>query len=92
MLGARADLIRLKQKLNAYARPFRPARKATFFLQEETRRTLHRTLESDLRPFLPPAVYRELEATKFAMIFDVLNEILPPLVEEGLEELINQND
>jgi predicted nucleotidyltransferase component of viral defense system len=92
MLGARADLIRLKQKLDAYARPFRPARKATFFLQEETRRALHRTLESDLRPFLPPAVYRELAATKFAMIFHVLNEILPPLVEEGLEELINQND
>ena len=91
MLGARTDLIRLKQKLNAYVRPFRPARKATFFLQEQTRSILRQTLESDLRPFLPSAVYRELEATNFAVIFHVLNEILPPLIEEGLEELIHPN-
>jgi hypothetical protein len=91
MLDARTDLARFQQKLDAYVRPFHPARKATFFLQEQTRSILRQTLESDLRPFLPSAVYRELEATNFAVILHVLNEILPPLIEEGLEELIHSN-
>ena len=91
MLGAKTDLAHLQKKLNAYVRPFRPARKAAFFIQEEARGILHRTLSSDLSPFLPSAVYRELETMNFATIFHVLNEILHPLIAEGLEELINPN-
>jgi len=88
MLGAKTDLSRLERKLNAYIRPFRLSRKARFFLQKENHPLLLQTLRSDLRPFLPSSVYTELEITNFAAIFNVLDRILTPLIEEGLEELI----
>jgi hypothetical protein len=91
MLGAKTDIIHLQEKLNAYVRPFRPARKPAFFLQEKQRGIIHEALRSDLRPFLPSGVYRELEGSNFDMIFHVLHEILQPLIAERLEEWINPN-
>ncbi len=89
MLEGRTNLSRLHNKLDAYTRSFHPARRATFFLKKENRGNLKMVLETDLRPFLPSPIYKELEASGFATIFHVLREVLDPLVKEGLEELIS---
>jgi len=89
MLGARTNLNRMDRKLKSYIRPFRPARRATFFLKKETRRQLRETLETDLRRFLPSSVYKVLESTDFGKIFQSLDETLNPLIKDGLEDLLN---
>ena len=88
MLNTQVNLSDLGQKLKSYVRPFRPARKAAFFLKKENGRLLRQALETDLRPFLPSAVYVERERSGFAKILGVIEEILQPLVKEGLDELI----
>lgn len=89
MLGGRTNLSRLRNKLESYTRSFRPARKGTFFLQKANRENLKLVLETDLHPFLPSSTYKELEVSGFAAIFQVLQEVLNPLMKEGLEELIS---
>lgn len=88
MLNAQINLSDLGQKLKSYMRPFRPARKAAFFLKKENDELLRQTLETDLRPFLPSSIYEEMERSGFAKILRVIEEILQPLVKEGLDELI----
>lgn len=89
MLGARASVGQLQKKLKSYTRPFHPARKGTFFLKRENRKTLEQILESDLRPFLPSTTYKELKSSAFATIFKALMEIFDPLLKEGFEEVID---
>jgi hypothetical protein len=69
-------------------RPFRPARKASFFLKKENDEILRQTLQTDLRPFLPSLVYEEMERSGFTKILSALEKILQPLVKEGLDEMI----
>lgn len=89
MLEARTNLDQLNRKLKSYIRPFRVARGATFFLKKEARRQLREALETDLRRFLPSPVYRVLESSEFSMIFQSLEEVLNPLIKDGLEDLLN---
>jgi predicted nucleotidyltransferase component of viral defense system len=89
MLRARTNLSRLQSKFESYTRPFSPARKGIFFLKRESRNTLKQVLVADLHPFLPSPTYRELESSGFSNILQVLKEILDPLLQEGLEELVN---
>ena len=89
MLGARTHLEQLDRKLKAYIRPFRVTQKATFFLKKRSKKQLLDTLETDLRRFLPLSVYKVLETSNFAPIFQSLEEILHPLIREGLEDLLN---
>jgi len=88
MLGARTNLNQLDRKLKSYIRPFRTVRRATFFLKKEARRQLRETLETDLRRFLPSSVYKVLESSDFAKIFQSLEEILNPFIKDGLEDLL----
>jgi predicted nucleotidyltransferase component of viral defense system len=88
LLEARADLVRLHRKLNAYVRPFRPSRNPGFFLAKKTRAILLPFLEGDLRPFLPTPVYRELAASDFKKVFQSLDDVMNLLIREGMEELI----
>jgi predicted nucleotidyltransferase component of viral defense system len=92
MLGARTNLNRLDRKLQSYIRPFRPARRATFFLKKEARKQLRETFETDLRRFLPFPVYKVLESSDFATIFQSLEEVLNHLIKDGLEDLLNAYD
>lgn len=89
MLGARANLGQLQKKLKSYTRPFRSARKGTFFLKKENRKTLEQILESDLRPFLPSTTYKELKSSALAIILKALMEIFDPLLKEGFKEVID---
>jgi predicted nucleotidyltransferase component of viral defense system len=89
MLGARTHLEQLDRKLKSYVRPFRVTQKATFFLKKESKKQLLDTLETDLRRFLPLSVYKVLETSNFAPIFQSVEEILHPLIREGLEDLLN---
>ncbi len=89
MLRARTTLEHLDRKLKSYVRPFRMTQKATFFLKQKSRKQLVEALESDLRRFLPSSVYKVLEASNFAPIFKSLEEILHPLIKEGLEDLLS---
>jgi predicted nucleotidyltransferase component of viral defense system len=89
MLGARTHLEQLDRKLKSYVRPFRVTQKATFFLKKESKKQLLDTLETDLRRFLPLSVYKVLETSNFAPIFQSIEEILHPLIREGLEDLLN---
>ena len=89
MLGARTHLEQLDRKLKSYVRPFRMTQKATFFLKKESKKQLLDTLETDLRRFLPLSVYKVLETSNFAPIFQSIEEILHPLIREGLEDLLN---
>ncbi len=89
MLGARTHLEQLDRKLKSYVRPFRVTQKATFFLKKESKKQLLDTLETDLRRFLPLSVYKVLETSNFAPIFQSIEEILHPLIREGLENLLN---
>jgi hypothetical protein len=89
MFGVRTHLEQLDRKLKAYVRPFHVARRATFFLKKESKKQLLETLETDLRRFLPFSVYKVLETSNFASIFQSIEEILYPLIREGLEDLFN---
>jgi len=89
MLGARTHLEQLDRKLKSYIRPFRVTQKATFFLKKGSKKQLLDTLETDLRRFLPLSVYKVLETSNFAPIFQSIEEILHPLIREGLEDLLN---
>ncbi len=89
MLRAQIHLKQLDRKLDSYVRPFRPARRAAFFLKKESKKNLLEALRTDLRRFLPPSVYKALEASTFAPIFQSMEEILSPLVKDGLEDLLN---
>ena len=89
MLGARTHLEQLDRKLKSYVRPFRVARRTTFFFKKEFKKKLLDTLETDLRRFLPSSVYKVLETSNFAPIFQSIEEILHPLIREGLEDLLN---
>ncbi len=89
MLGARTRLEQLDRKLKSYVRPFRVTQKANFFLKKGSKKQLRDTLETDLRRFLPLSVYRVLETSNFAPIFQSIEEILHPLIREGLEDLLN---
>lgn len=88
MLETRITLSQLQNKFESYFRPFHPARKAIFFLTKENHRILQKVLQTDLRPFLPSPIYKELEASGFEAILQALEDILNPLSEEGLEEVI----
>jgi predicted nucleotidyltransferase component of viral defense system len=92
LLGARTNLNRLDRKLQSYIRPFRPARRTTFFLKKDARKELRETFETDLRRFLPFPVYKVLESSDFATIFQSLEEVLNPLIKDGLEDLLNAYD
>jgi hypothetical protein len=92
LLGARTNLNRLDRKLQSYIRPFRPARRTTFFLKKDARKELRETFETDLRRFLPFPVYKILESSDFATIFQSLEEVLNPLIKDGLEDLLNEYD
>jgi predicted nucleotidyltransferase component of viral defense system len=89
MLGARTHLEQLDRKLKAYVRPFRVTQKATFFLKQNSKKQLLNALQTDLRRFLPLSVYKVLEASDFAPIFQSIEEILHPLIKEGLEDLLS---
>ncbi len=89
MLGVKTHLEQLDRKLKSYVRPFRMARRATFFLKKEAKKEILQALKTDLRRFLPASVYKVLETSTFASIFKSLEEILSPLVKEGLEDLLN---
>jgi len=91
MLGVRTRLEQLDRKLKSYLRPFRSARRATFFLKKESRKELLEALKTDLRRFLPSSVYKVLETSTFAAIFQSIEEILSPLIKEGLEDLLNSH-
>ncbi len=89
MLGARTHLEQLDRKLRSYVRPFRVTQKATFFLENKSKKQLLEVLQTDLRRFLPLSVYKVLEASDFAPIFQSIEEILHPLIKEGLEDLLS---
>jgi len=89
MLGARTHLEQLDRKLKSYVRPFRVTREAPFFLKKKSKKQLLDTLETDLRRFLPLSVYKVLEASNFAPIFQSIEDILHPLIKEGLEDLLS---
>jgi predicted nucleotidyltransferase component of viral defense system len=89
MLGARTHLEQLDRKLKSYVRPFRVTQKATFFLKQNSKKQLLNALQTDLRRFLPLSVYKVLEASDFAPIFQSIEEILHPLIKEGLEDLLS---
>lgn len=89
MLRARATLEQLDRKLKSYVRPFRVTRKATFFLKKESKKQLLYTLQTDLRRFLPLSVYKVLETSNFAPIFQSIEDILYPLIKDGLEDLLS---
>lgn len=89
MLDARTHLEQLDRKLKSYVRPFRLARKATFFLRQKSKNQLLDALQTDLRRFLPLSVYKVLEASNFAPIFQSIEGILHPLIKEGLEDLLS---
>ena len=89
MLGVQTHLQPLEQKLKSYVRPFRPARRATFFMKKESKKELLEALKIDLGRFLPSSVYQVLETSTFAQIFRSVEEILSPLIKEGLEDLLN---
>jgi predicted nucleotidyltransferase component of viral defense system len=89
MLGARTHLEQLDWKLKSYVRPFRVTHRATFFLKKKSKEQLLDTLKTDLRRFLPLSVYKVLETSRFAPIFQSIEEILHPLIREGLEDLLN---
>lgn len=88
MLGVRISLEPLDRKLKSYVRPFRAARKATFFLKKESKKELLEALKTDLKRFLPSSVYKVLETSTFTPIFQSMEEILSPLIKEGLEDLL----
>ena len=89
MLGARTHLEQLDRKLKSYVRPFRVTQKATFFLKKNSKKQLLNALQTDLRRFLPLSVYKFLEASNFAPIFQSIEDILHPLIKEGLEDLLS---
>jgi len=89
MLGARTHLEQLDRKLKSYVRPFRVTQKAAFFLKKNSKKQLLDTLETDLRRFLPLSVYKVLETSNFAPIFQSIEDILHPLIREGLEDLLS---
>jgi predicted nucleotidyltransferase component of viral defense system len=89
MLGTRTHLEPLDRKLKSYVRPFRVTRKPSFFLKKKSKRQLQDALQTDLRRFLPLPVYKVLEASDFAPIFQSVEEIMHPLVKEGLEDLLS---
>jgi hypothetical protein len=89
MLGVKTNLDQLDRKLKSYIRPFHAARRAAFFLKKEGRGQLREALETDLQRFLPSPVYRVLESSEFSMIFQSLEEILNPLIKDGVEDLLN---
>jgi len=89
MLGARTHLEQLDRKLKSYVRPFRVTQKATFFLKQNSKKQLLNALQTDLRRFLPLSVYKFLEASNFAPIFQSIEDILHPLIKEGLEDLLS---
>jgi predicted nucleotidyltransferase component of viral defense system len=89
MIGAKTNLDQLDRKLKSYIRPFRLTRRAAFFLKKEGRRQLREALETDLRRFLPSSAYRVMESSEFSMVFQSLDEILTPLIKDGLEDLLN---
>jgi predicted nucleotidyltransferase component of viral defense system len=89
MLGVQIRLEQLDEKLQSYVRPFRLARRAAFFLKKESKKELLEALRTDLRRFLPSSVYEVLETSTFAPIFQSIEEILSPLIKEGLEDLLN---
>jgi predicted nucleotidyltransferase component of viral defense system len=84
MLGVQIRLEQLGRKLESYVRPFRLARRATFFLKKESKKELLEALRTDLRRFLPSSVYKVLETSTFAPIFQSMEEVLSPLVKDGL--------
>ncbi len=88
MLGTKTHLEQLDRKFKSYVRPFRVARRATFFLKKESKKELLQALNTDLGRFLPSSVYKVLETSSFAPIFQSIEEILSPLIEEGLEDLL----
>jgi predicted nucleotidyltransferase component of viral defense system len=88
LFNTQINLSDLDQKLKSYVRPFRPARKASFFLKKENDELVRQTLQTDLRPFLPSLVYEEMERSGFTKILSALEKILQPLVKEGLDEMI----
>lgn len=88
MLGVKAQLEQLGRKFKSYVRPFRAARRATFFLNKESKKELLQALKTDLGRFLPSSVYKVLETSSFAPIFQSIEEILAPLIKEGLEDLL----
>jgi predicted nucleotidyltransferase component of viral defense system len=89
MLGAQIHLEQLDRRLDSYVRPFRPARRAGFFLKKESKKELSEALTTDLRRFLPSSVYKTLETSAFAPIFQSMEKILSPLIKDGLEGLLN---
>jgi predicted nucleotidyltransferase component of viral defense system len=89
MLGVKTHLEQLDQKFKFYVRPFRAARRATFFLKKGSKKELLKALKTDLGRFLPSSVYKVLETSTFAPIFQSIEEILSPLIKEGLEGLLN---
>jgi predicted nucleotidyltransferase component of viral defense system len=89
MLGVKIRLEQLRRKLESYVRPFRVARRATFFLKKESKKELLEALRIDLRRFLPSSVYQVLETSTFAPIFQSMEEVLSPLMKAGLEDLLN---
>ncbi len=88
MLGARTHLEALDRKLRSYVRPFRMRQKVPFFPKTKSKKFLLEALHADLRRFLPPPVYKVLEASNFASIFRSIEEILSPLFKEGLDDLL----
>jgi len=89
MLKVQTHLEQLDRKLKSYVRPFRAARRPAFFLKKESKKELLEALKTDLRRFLPSSVYKVLETSAFAPIFQSLEETLSPLIKEGLEDLLN---
>ena len=89
ILGVRSHLEQLDRKLKSHVRPFHVARRTTIFLKKEFKKKLLDTLKTDLRRFLPVSVYRVLENSNFVPIFQSIEEILNPLLREGLEDLLN---
>ena len=89
MLGVQTHLEQLDRKLTTYVRPFRAVRSAAFFLKKESKKELLEALRTDLRRFLPSSVYKALETSTFAAIFQSMEEVLSPLMNEGLEDLLN---
>lgn len=88
MLGVQIRLEQLDRKLRSYVRSFRAARSADFFLKKKSKKELLEALRTDLRRFLPSPVYRVLETSSFAPIFQSMEGVLSPLMEEGLEDLL----
>jgi predicted nucleotidyltransferase component of viral defense system len=88
MLHARIHLEQFARKLKSYVRPFRATQKASFFLEKKSKKQLLEVLQTDLRRFLPGSAYKVLETSDFAPIFQSIEEILHPLMKEGLEDLL----